>query len=254
MTTPPQTVLVLGDRGTLPFEALHGEPLYVHGLRALVEAFPVEATITVDEDHLTRVRSEVDDMGIGARVVTSSRWWDERALLATHDLLVHDALCPLTTAQFLRDVHERVAGRPGCSIMSFRPVTDTTKTVVAEQISGTFDRQRLAALMSPAVVPASLLAGAISANRMPPFSDFGELATWLRGMGDLELVPAPSSALRVDDSSAVNLLECLDDVGRRVRVGPGERGRVTRGQSSRPRGPSAPSPGAARPGTGPRET
>jgi 2-C-methyl-D-erythritol 4-phosphate cytidylyltransferase len=247
VTSWPQTVLVLGDRGTLPFEALHGEPLYLHGLRALVEAFPVEATVTVDEDHLTRVRTEVDDVGIGARVVTTNVWWEERDLLRAHDLLVHDALCPLTTAQFLRDVRERVVGRPGCSFMSFRPVTDTTKTVVDEQISGTIDRQGLAALMSPAVVPASLLAGAISDNQMPPLTDFAELATWLRGLGGLELVKAPSLARRVDDVSAVNLLECLDEVGF-AQV------RVTGEERSRPRGPSEPSPGAARPGTGPRGT
>jgi len=222
VTSSPQTVLVLGDRGTLPFEALHGEPLYFHGLRALVEAFPVEATVTVDDDHLTRVRAEVHDVGITARVVTTGMWWEERDLLPADDLLVHDALCPLTTAQFLRDVRERVDGRPGCSFMSFRPVTDTTKTVVDEQISGTIDRQGLAALMSPAVVPASLLAGAIKTDRMPPLSDFAELATWLRGLGDLELVKAPSMALRVDDASAVNLLECLDEVGRRVRIEPGK--------------------------------
>jgi 2-C-methyl-D-erythritol 4-phosphate cytidylyltransferase len=223
VTSSPQTVLVLGDRGTLPFEALHGEPLYLHGLRALVEAFPVEATVTVDADVLTRVQTEVDDVGIGARVVTSKAWWEELTTRPAHDLLVHDALCPLTTAQFLRDVAVRVAERPGCSYMSFRPVTDTTKTVVDDQISGTIDRQGLAALMSPAVVPASVLAAAVSADQVPPLSDFAELATWLRGLGDLELVRAPSMARRVDDASAVNLLECLDEVGRRVHVEPGHR-------------------------------
>lgn len=221
MTSSPQTVLVLGDRGTLPFEALHGEPLYLHGLRALVGAFPVDATVTVDADHLTRVQNEIADVGIAAGVVTSRTWWEE--LDPADDLLVHDALCPLTTAQFLRDVAERVVERPGCSFMSFRPVTDTTKTVVDGQISGTIDRQGLAALMSPAVVPASVLAHAVSAGRMPPLSDFAELATWLRGLGDLQLVRAPSMARRVDDASAVNLLECLDEVGRRVHVEPGHR-------------------------------
>ena len=216
-------MLVLGDRGTLPFEALHGESLYLHGLRALVEAFPVEATVTVDADVLTRVQAEVDDVGIGARVVTSNDWWEELARRPAHDLVVHDALCPLTTAQFLRDVAARVVERPGCSLMSFRPVTDTTKTVVDGQISGTIDRRGLAALMSPAVVPASVLAGAISADQIPPLSDFAELATWLRALGDLELVRAPSMARRVDDASAVNLLECLDEVGRRVHVEPGHR-------------------------------
>ncbi|MGA9101805.1 2-C-methyl-D-erythritol 4-phosphate cytidylyltransferase [Aeromicrobium sp.] len=221
MTSSPQTVLVLGDRGTLPFEELHGEPLYFHALRALVEAFPVEATITVDDDHLTRVRTEVEGVGIGARVVTGGEWWDGLAGRRAPDLLVHDVLCPLTTAQFLRRVWDRATARPGCSFMSYRPVTDTTKTVVDGRISGTIDRQGLAALVSPAVVPASSLDAAIAADRRPPLSDFAELAAWLRSWGDLELVKAPSMARRVDDASAVNLLQCLDEVGRRVHVEPG---------------------------------
>jgi hypothetical protein len=52
-------------------------------------------------------------------------------------------------------------------------------------------------------------------------SNFGELLSWLRGRGPVELVKGPSLARRVDDASAVNLLECVDEVGRRVHTEPG---------------------------------
>ncbi len=218
----PQTLLVLADRGTLPFEALHGEPLYLHALRALVEAFPTEATVSVDVDHELRVRAEVDAVGLPARVVAGHTWWAESKKLRARDLLVHDALCPLTSVQFLRDVRERAVGRPGRSFISFRPVTDTLKTVVNERIHDTIDREGLAVLSSPALVSASALGRAFEANCRPPLSDFTELVAWLRTMGEIELVKAPSLARRVDDPSSVNLLECLDEVGRRVRIEPGD--------------------------------
>jgi hypothetical protein len=51
--------------------------------------------------------------------------------------------------------------------------------------------------------------------------DFARLAAWLRARGPVELVRAPSLARRVDDASAVNLLECVDELARRVRREPG---------------------------------
>ena len=218
----PQTLLVLGDRGTLPFEALHGEPLYMHALRALVEAFPVEPAISVAADHEARVRAEVEAADVPARVLPGDGWWDELVRLPARDLLVHDPLCPLTSAQFLRTVRDRSFERPGHSFISFRPVTDTVKTVVDGRIQGTIDREGLAAITSPALVSASTMSRAITADRMPPLSDFAELVVWLRSLGEVELVKAPSLARRVDDASAVNLLECVDEVGHQVRTEPGD--------------------------------
>ena len=43
------------------------------------------------------------------------------------------------------------------------------------------------------------------------------LVGWLRERGPVELVVAPAIARRVDDASAVNLLESIDELGRRVR-------------------------------------
>ena len=50
----------------------------------------------------------------------------------------------------------------------------------------------------------------------PPVHDFGLLAAWLRERGGLELLRAPSMARRVGDESALRVLECLDELGRRV--------------------------------------
>jgi hypothetical protein len=49
------------------------------------------------------------------------------------------------------------------------------------------------------------------------------LVAWLRERGPVELVTAPSLARRVDDASAVNLLECVDELRRQVTGGPGAR-------------------------------
>jgi hypothetical protein len=100
-------------------------------------------------------------------------------------------------------------------------VTDTVKTVVDERIHGTIDREGLAALIAPVLVAAPVLHGAVVAGDEPPLADFGELLGWLRARGPVELVKGPSLARRVDDASAVNLLECVDEVGRRVHTGPG---------------------------------
>ena len=215
-TSPLRTVLAVADRGTVPFELLHGRPLYVHALRALGEAFPVQVTVSVDQSNVDRVRTDVAALGVSARIVPGSTWWEEPTEATMSDLLVHDALCPLTSSDFLRDVRERAFARPGCSFASFRPVTDTVKTVVEGRISGTVDRARLAAVTSPVLVAGSALTRAVAARSAPPLRDFAELLTWLRRFGDTELVTAPALARRVDDASAVTLLEALDEVAGRT--------------------------------------
>jgi hypothetical protein len=65
---------------------------------------------------------------------------------------------------------------------------------------------------SPVVIPGHLLAGEV-----PPVGDFALLAAWLRKSADLQLVKAPSMARRVGDESALRVLECLDELARRVQ-------------------------------------
>ena len=214
-------VLALSGRGSLPFESLHRLPLYLHALRSLAASGASEVVVAVDEDQWERVARGVRRAGLPAEVLGGHGWWGHVVATATAGLLVHDVLCPLASADFLRDVRRDVAGRPDTSLLAFRPVTDTVKTVVAGRIQGTIDREGLAALVSPVVVAPTLLAAAVASDDRPPIDDFTRLAAWLRDRGEVDLVRAPSLARRVDDASAVNLLECVDELARRVRKEPG---------------------------------
>jgi 2-C-methyl-D-erythritol 4-phosphate cytidylyltransferase len=215
--TPP-AVLALAGRAALPYVALHKVPLYLHALRALAAAGAHRVLVVVDEADRDRVARDVRHAGVPADVRTASDWW---ATLHGCDvgegLLVHDALCPLASVDFIRSVRAGAAARPDVSVLAYRPVTDTVKTVVDSRIQGTIDREGLAALVSPAVMAPRLLADALAVDAPPPIDDFARLAGWLRARGEVELVRAPSLARRVDDASSVNLLECVDELSRSVR-------------------------------------
>lgn len=211
-------VLAMAGRGGLPFALLHKAPLYLHALRSLAASGAADLVVAVDEADLERVRRDVRHAGVRADVRAGDAWWDHvRATGADRGLLVHDALCPLVDGDFLRAVRTAAAAGADVSVLAFRPVTDTVKTVVDSRIQGTIDREGLAALVSPAAVAPLVLARAIEADDPPPVEDFARLAAWLRERGAVELVRAPSLARRVDDASSVNLLECVDELARRVR-------------------------------------
>ena len=102
------------------------------------------------------------------------------------------------------------------ALVAVRPVTDTIKTVVDDRIEGTIDRERTAR-RSPRRwwSPAGLLAEAATRRRPCTTSPPGRA-----GCGravDVELVRAPSLGRRVEHPRAVHLLECVDEVGHRVR-------------------------------------
>ncbi|MDR7255542.1 2-C-methyl-D-erythritol 4-phosphate cytidylyltransferase [Nocardioides sp. BE266] len=223
-------VLAMAGRDGLPFASLHKAPLYLHALRSLAASGAAELVVAVDVADLDRVVREVRHAGLDAEVRAGSGWWDDlQARDTSAGLLVHDALCPLASADFLRSVRTG-ADRPDASVLAYRPVTDTVKTVVDSRIQGTIDREGLAALVSPAVIAPDVLAAAVAADERPPVDDFARLAGWLRDRGRVELVRAPSLARRVDDASSVNLLECVDELARRTRrepvsdaAGPGTR-------------------------------
>jgi 2-C-methyl-D-erythritol 4-phosphate cytidylyltransferase len=222
MSAPMPAVLAMAGRGRLPYASLHRSPLYLHALHALVAAGDHDVVVAVDEADLGRVTDEVRRSGLGADVRADGGWWE---LLRDGDpgagLLVHDALCPLASADFIRGLRRDAAADPEASLLAYRPVTDTVKTVQDSRIHGTIDREALAALVSPAVVAPAVLTAALEADERPPVDDFAHLAAWLRARGRVELVRAPSLARRVDDASAVNLLECVDELARRVRREPG---------------------------------
>ena len=212
-------VLALVGRGDLPFTPLHRVPLYLHALRALVDASTPTVVLVVGPGDELRVGAEVGRTGLPARVLTADAWWAQLRHDPPGSLLVHDPLCPLAPAAFLRSV--RGAGDPSVSRVAYRPVTDTVKTVVDGRIHGTIDREGLGALISPCLVASPVLAAAVASDDPPPLDDFALLVGWLHARGPVDLVKGPSMASRVDDPSAVNLLECVDEIGRRVRSGPG---------------------------------
>lgn len=211
-------VLALAGRGRLPYAQLHKVPLYLHALKALAGSGDLAVVVAVDEADRARVDAEVRHSGVSAEIRVGSGWWEHlRSCDLGAGLLVHDPLCPLASTDFIRDVRLQAAASAEVSVLAYRPVTDTVKTVVDSRIQGTIDREGLAALASPAVMAPRLLAVAMEEGDPPPIDDFARLAGWLRARGEVELVRAPSLARRVDDVSSVNLLECVDELARSVR-------------------------------------
>lgn len=213
-----RAVLPLVGRGDLPFALLHGRPLHVHAVRALVDLHPRDISVVVEAPHLERVRRELARVAPTAWVLDEQEWWQATSADPA-GLLVHDPLCPLASAAFLGSVADE-AEREEASTVAFRPVTDTVKTVVEDRIQGTIDREGLAGLIAPVVVDRAVVEAAVAAGEAPPLGDFGALVSWLRARGRVVLIKGPSLARRVDDTSAVNLLECVDELSRRVRTEP----------------------------------
>lgn len=220
----PETVGVvpLDGRGDLPFVDLHREVLFLHAVRALLEVDRLDGrvVVTVDPDQRAAAEAALDRSELPALVQDAEAWW--RSAAGPRDvpvtLVLHDPLCPLVPGSFVAScLDEAVPDGAGdaCelpALVAYRPVTDTIKTVVDDQIADTLDRDRFGIVASPVV-----FAHHPDPSGPPPTTDLGELATWLRARGEVALRKAPSLGRRVDDPSAVNLLECMDELARSVR-------------------------------------
>ena len=198
-------VVPLEARGTLPLVELHGEPMFLHPVRALLRSGVVDRVVVTADDPAAAAPF-VERRRLHVEVVAAPAFWSD----AARTVVLADPLCPLLPEDFVARV---VTESDGEAAAGYRPVTDTVKTVVDQRIAGTLDRDKLAVVASPVVVPAALAA------QHPPVDDFALLAAWLRERGGLRLVKAPSMARRVGDESAVRVLECLDELGRRVHEG-----------------------------------
>lgn len=206
-------VVPLEGRGDLPFLHLHREPLFVHCVRTLLRTTEVdEIVVTVDPGQHARAHGELARHRLRAHVEEDTSWWSTFAARETSVVVMLDPLCPLVPARFVAALLTRAAGVESRALAAFRPVTDTIKTVVDHQIADTINRDDFAIITSPVVVPAGLLAG-----DPPPSGDFAVLVGWLRRRGGVDLVKAPSMGRRVDDESAVSVLECVDEIGRAVQ-------------------------------------
>lgn len=220
----PLHVVPLVGRCPLAFELLHREPLYLHAVRAIGLVPDADPVVAAPLEHVERVSADVERAVLPVRVLPDDEWWDLASRSAPPSLLVHDPLCPLVPAEFLAAVCRRAGEQRGTSFVAFRPVTDTVKTAVDGRIQGTIDRENLAALTSPVLIAGAVLSASVRAGDPPPVSDFAGLVAWIRARGPLELVAAPVLGGRVDGASAVNLLECVDELGRQRRVGPTQPG------------------------------
>jgi 2-C-methyl-D-erythritol 4-phosphate cytidylyltransferase len=202
-------VLVAAGRGDLPFALLHDEPLLAHALRASRAGLPDEGEVVVVVDEACRdaATAVASAARATATVTTVEEWWTGRGDRVD---VLHDPLCPLVPADFLRDVAERAV--TGMALAAYRPVTDTVKTARGDRIRGTIDRDRLGVVVAPVSLPPGVGAG----EPAPPLG-FARLVEWLRERVPVELVRAPSLARRVVDAEGVVLLECVKETARRVR-------------------------------------
>ena len=170
------------DRGNLPYVLIHGEALVACAAWALGEA--------------------------GVDLVDATVSW-QGIVESGEDLVLHDALCPMTPPAFLSACLEqaRASGRP---VVGTRPVTDTVKVVTAGAtgpvVGATLDREALVAVASPLVLPATVLA--TLAER--PSSDLARSVADLTAAGHaVDTLEAPPEGRRVSTPDDVRLLDAL---------------------------------------------
>jgi 2-C-methyl-D-erythritol 4-phosphate cytidylyltransferase len=140
----------------------------------------------------------------GVDLVDATVGWD--ALVdADRDLVLHDALCPMTPAVFIAQCLDRAraSGRP---VVGVRPVTDTVKVVAHGRVGRTLDREALVAITSPLVVPAAV----VSTLARRPSSDLAAAVAELAAAGHpVETLAAPAEGRRVSTLDDVRLLGAL---------------------------------------------
>lgn len=167
-TTDPDDVqqalgrVVDEERGSLPYALIHGESLVACASWALGDAgvTPVDYATT---------------------------WTGIQA--AGEPFVVHDALCPMTPAEFIASCVARAVDRDVVVVGALPAVDSATPTSVA----------------SPVVLPGSVVA---ALDGLPSL-DFAELVAALRERFATELVEAPPAARRVTSTDDVRDLEEL---------------------------------------------
>jgi 2-C-methyl-D-erythritol 4-phosphate cytidylyltransferase len=122
-------------------------------------------------------------------------------------LVLHDALCPMTPPDFIAECVRRVVA-DGVVVAGVRPVTDTVKVLRGGTLGETVDRDGLARVASPVVVPADRVDGA-AALLSDPGVDLATLVEALRADGQVVLLDAPPEAMRVSGPDDVRVLEAL---------------------------------------------
>jgi 2-C-methyl-D-erythritol 4-phosphate cytidylyltransferase len=119
------------------------------------------------------------------------------------DVVLHDPLCPLTPPAFLLEALA-AARSSNAVVVGVRPVTDTIKSVTAARVGSTVDRESLLEIVSPVVLPSWVVRGL---RARPDDSDVAALVATLRSSFPVTFLQAPPLAGRVEDASALRLLE-----------------------------------------------
>lgn len=175
---PPALGIVLDqDRGSLPYSLIHGEALVACAAWALGEA--------------------------GVTPLDNGITW-EAVRRADEPVVLHDALCPMTPADFIASCVRRSLDDDAV-VVATRPVTDTIKQVVDGMVGETVDRSELVSVVSPVVLPPSVVA----ALDHEPGSDLVALVAELARSHRVIQVEAPASARRVSSAAEIALLEAL---------------------------------------------
>lgn len=175
---PPALGIVLDrDRGSLPYALIHGEALVACAAWALGEAGVTPL-----------------DSGI--------QWGAVRR--AGEPVVLHDALCPMTPPDFIATCVRRALADDAV-VVATRPVTDTVKRVADGLVGETVDREGLISVVSPVVLPPSV----VSTLAEEPGTDLAALVASLAGSHRVVLVEAPASARRVRSPEEIALLEAL---------------------------------------------
>jgi 2-C-methyl-D-erythritol 4-phosphate cytidylyltransferase len=174
-------VVVEADRGSWPFTLVHGEPLVGCAAWAM------------------------DEAGIQLLDLTTS--W-EAVREAGLPLVWHDSLCPMTPPDFLASCVRRAIAADAV-VAGVLPVTDTVKEVDSAPggpvVGPTHDRDGLRRLVSPLVLPPSVVA----ATDDWPDNDLGAALARVRAIAAVELVDAPAAARRVTSAADLARLEAL---------------------------------------------
>jgi 2-C-methyl-D-erythritol 4-phosphate cytidylyltransferase len=140
----------------------------------------------------------------GVELVDASVTW-AGLVDSGEDLVLHDALCPMTPPAFISACLEQ-ARASGDVVVGVRPVTDTVKVVADGRVGETLDRDDLLAITSPLVLPAQVLA---RLDRRP-VTDLAQAVADLAAAGHrVAPVPAPSEGRRVASVQDVLVLEAL---------------------------------------------
>ena len=175
---PPALGIVLDrDRGSLPYALIHGEALVACAAWALGEA-----GVTLLDTGIT--------------------WGAVRR--ADEPVVLHDALCPMTPADFIAACVRRALD-DDVVVVATRPVTDTIKRVADGRVGETVDREGLTSIVSPVVLPPSV----VSVLSEEPGTDLAALVASLALSHRVVLAEAPASARRVTSPEEIAVLEAL---------------------------------------------